>query len=77
MRKSTQKAFFSISKERSMYVHCSHSILLRKLHKLGIRGTALQWFTSYLQGRQQKIDINGNLSSSRPLDISVLQCSMF
>jgi len=55
---------------------CSHSILLRKLHKLGIKDTALQWFTSYLHGRQQKVDINGNLSSSRSLDISVLQGSI-
>jgi hypothetical protein len=55
---------------------CSHSILLRKLEKLGIRDTALLWFTSYLQGRQQKVDINGSLSSSRPLDISVLQGSI-
>jgi hypothetical protein len=55
---------------------CSHDILLRKLHKLGIRDTALQWFTSYLHGRQQKVDINGNFSSSRSLDISVLQGSI-
>ncbi len=55
---------------------CSHSILLHKLHKLGIRDTALQWFTSYLHGRQQKVDINGNLSSARSLDISVLQGSI-
>jgi hypothetical protein len=55
---------------------CSHSILIRKLHKLGIRDTALQWFTSYLYGRQQKVDINGNLSSARSLDISVLQGSI-
>ncbi len=55
---------------------CSHDILLRKLQKLGIRDTALQWFTSYLHGRQQKVDINSNLSSSRALDISVLQGSI-
>jgi len=55
---------------------CSYSILLCKLNKLGIRDTALQWFTSYLQGRQQKVDINGSLSSSRSLDISVLQDSI-
>jgi hypothetical protein len=55
---------------------CSHSILIRKLQKLGIRDTALKWFTSYLQGRQQKVDINGSISSSRALDISVLQGSI-
>jgi hypothetical protein len=41
-----------------------------------IRDTALQWFTSYLHGQQQKVDINGNLSSARSLDISVLQGSI-
>ncbi len=46
--------FFDLKKALDV---CPHSILLRKLHKLGIRGTALQWFTSYLQGRQQKVDI--------------------
>ena len=55
---------------------CSHEILIRKLHKLGIRDTALSWFKSYLQGRQQKVDINNNLSSSKALDISVLQGSI-
>jgi hypothetical protein len=55
---------------------CSHEILLRKLHKLGIKDSALSWFKSYLQGRQQRVDINGNLSSSKALDISVLQGSI-
>jgi hypothetical protein len=55
---------------------CSHAILIRKLDKLGIKNTALSWFKSYLEGRQQRVDINGNLSSSRALDISVLQGSI-
>jgi hypothetical protein len=55
---------------------CSHAILIRKLDKLGIKNTALSWFKSYLKGRQQRVDINGNLSSSRALDISVLQGSI-
>jgi hypothetical protein len=55
---------------------CSHSILLRKLAKLGIRGTALKWFTSYLHGRMQCVDINGHTSTARALDISVLQGSI-
>ncbi len=55
---------------------CSHEILLRKLHKLGIKDTALSWFTSYLHGRRQRVDINGSVSSSRALNISVLQGSI-
>lgn len=55
---------------------CSHSILLNKLKKLGIRGTAHKWFSSYLKNRKQRVDINGHLSSSKALDISVLQGSI-
>jgi len=51
----------------------SHSILLKKLKTLGINGTALKWFASYLKNRTQQVDINGNLSDSKNLDISVLQ----
>jgi hypothetical protein len=51
----------------------SHDILLKKLEKMGIRGTTLQWFKSYLSERKQKVDINGNLSDSQDLKISVLQ----
>ena len=40
----------------------SHSILLKKLKTLGINGTALKWFESYLKNRTQQVDINGNLS---------------
>ncbi len=48
-----------------------HSI---KLEKLGITGTALAWFESYLSNRTQKVDINGNLSDIAYLDaLSVFQ----
>ena len=48
-----------------------HSI---KLEKLGITGTALAWFESYLSNRTQKVDINGNLSDTAYLDaLSVFQ----
>jgi len=51
----------------------SHDILLKKLRHLGINGTALKWFKSYLSNRTQRVDINGNLSDLKNLDISVLQ----
>jgi hypothetical protein len=54
---------------------CSHSILLKKLKKMGINGVAYKWFENYLEGRTQKVDINGNLSSEQSLDISVIQGS--
>jgi len=49
---------------------------LIQLIKLGINGTPHKWFSSYLMNRTQKVDINGNLSSSKALDISVLQGSI-
>jgi hypothetical protein len=55
---------------------CSHSILLKKLSKMGINGNALKWFKTYLSGRSQKVDINGNLSEAMQLDISVIQGSI-
>ena len=54
----------------------SHTILLKKLEKLGIEGTALNWFTSYLTNRKQKVDINGYLSKEKLINISVLQGSI-
>ena len=55
---------------------CSHEILLAKLEKMGIQNVALKWFKNYLSGRTQQVDINGQLSESRNLDISVIQGSI-
>jgi hypothetical protein len=54
---------------------CSHEILLKKLKKMGINGIAHSWFSSYLQGRSQCVDIEGNFSEFLDLDISVIQGS--
>lgn len=35
-----------------------HDILLEKLHEYGIRGIALNWFTSYLKGRTQMVRLS-------------------
>jgi len=40
----------------------NHEIHLRKLHKYGIRGKPLDWFTSYLTNRSQYVKL-GNVES--------------
>jgi hypothetical protein len=50
-----------------------HALLLKKLQKLGITGTALNWFSSYLSNRTQKVEVNGTLSDSQELNMSVFQ----
>ena len=54
----------------------SHSILLDKLKAFGVTGITHKWFTSYLANRKQQVDINGVMSNSKNIDISVLQGSI-
>ena len=54
----------------------SHDILLHKLSHYGIRGTALNWFTSYLTGRTQYVTISGQNSTEARLTYGVPQGSI-
>jgi hypothetical protein len=65
--------FFDLKKAFDV---CSHSILLKKLKNLGIKGMELKWFSSYLTDRKQCVDINGTLSDSNEIKISILQGSI-
>jgi len=65
--------FFDLKKAFDV---CSHDILLMKLSKMGITGSALNWFKSYLSDRTQIVDINGSRSRSRQIKISILQGSI-
>ncbi len=54
-----------------------HQILLTRLSThLGIEGSALNWFRSYLSNRTQSVNINGVKSSSRLLSCGVPQGSV-
>jgi hypothetical protein len=61
---------------RKAFDVCSHKILLAKLERMGITNIALNWFKNYLSGRSQKVEINGTLSDSLSIDISVIQGSI-
>ena len=53
-----------------------HNVLLSRLHsKFGTSGTALEWFRSYLNGRSQRVMVQGNLSQSLNLDFGAPQGS--
>ena len=53
-----------------------HSILLERLHNLGVRGAALDWFRSYLSDRKQCVYVQGERSKPRDLPYGVPQGSV-
>ena len=54
-----------------------HGLLIDKLKcKFGIKGIALKWFKSYLDGRYYKVKINNTLSEDHPLLFGVPQGSI-
>ena len=61
-----QKAFDTVN----------HDILISKLDHYGIRGTANNWFASYLKNRSQFVSILGYESSTKPINHGVPQGSV-
>jgi len=53
-----------------------HNILLQKLECYGIRGTALQWFQSYLSDRYQYVSFDGVCSTKQKIICGVPQGSI-
>ena len=53
-----------------------HSLMLKRLSKIGIVGTTHKWFSSYLRGREQSVFIKGTASQSVPLKYGVPQGSV-
>ena len=54
----------------------NHEIFFNKLSHYGITGTALKWFSGYLTGRQQYVEIESTSSCLLPLKTGVPQGSI-
>lgn len=54
-----------------------HATLLQRLeHVFGVHDLALQWFSSYLSGRTQSINVDGHVSSPKSIQFGVPQGSV-
>ena len=54
----------------------NHEFLLNKLNHYGIKGTELQWFKTYLKGRQQHTTVNCFSSKNAYMNYGVPQGSV-
>lgn len=55
----------------------SHTILLKRMEsELGMQGTVLNWFKSYLSGRTSSVCINGAFSNPQEMDFGLPQGSI-
>ena len=60
---------------RKAFDKVPHTELLHKLKSIGISGSLLKWFKTYLSNRQQLVSINGSQSSVVPVSSGVPQGS--
>ena len=54
----------------------NHEILQHKLFHYGVRGIVYQWISSYLDDRQQYVEMNYASSSTCKVKCGVPQCSV-
>ncbi len=79
LTKASNKKLFSIAifcDLQKAFDTVDHNILFTKLFNIGVRGTELQWFKSYLQNRKQFVTIDGQQSSLLQILLGVPQGSI-
>ena len=54
----------------------NHGCLLQKFHEFGFGGSLLQWFSSYLMGRYQRVTVLGETSETLPVSSGIPQGSI-
>ena len=54
----------------------NHGCLLQKFHEFGFGGSVLQWLSSYLMGRYQRVTVLGETSDPLPVSSGVPQASI-
>lgn len=73
------------NKEHTIAIFCdlrkafdcvNHSILIKKMKRMGVDGMAIKWFESYLAGRNQLVSIGGASSKLSPIKLGVPQGSV-
>ena len=53
-----------------------HERLLKKVEALGIEGDTLQWIRDFLDGRRQRVNVNGSVSEWAVVKSSIPQGSV-
>ena len=70
---SVTAVLFDLSKD---FDKVPQSKLIYVLRDFGISGLLLKWFQSYLSGRQQRVVLNSQFSSTCPVNSGIPQCSI-
>ena len=61
---------------KSAFDTVNHDLLSKKLEHYGVRGTTLDWLSSYLSNREQFASVNGQVSEKLAINCGVPQGSV-